>query len=81
MILVGVRSQVCGETLKCCNKAFYTIITFEKDTPTSNRAERAIQETIGAVRNNLKSSSSIIILCFIAWVEELSSITYCLKAI
>ena len=70
-----------GDTLKILNEAFYTIVTFEKDTPTSNRAEGAIQETNVAVRNKPKSSGSPIILCFIAWVEELSLKTYCLKTI
>ena len=50
MIMDGARSQVNGETRKICDQAGCTIIELEKDTPASNRAERAIQELKMGVR-------------------------------
>ena len=55
------RSQVKGETQKICDQAGCTVIELEKNTPASNRVERAIQELKMGVRQDLKTSSCPIV--------------------
>ena len=62
MIGDRARAQIRGETLKECDKAGCTIVELKKDTPASNRAERAIQELKVGVRNDLKDSGCPVVL-------------------
>ena len=55
------RSQVKGETQKICDQAGCTVIELEKNTPASNRVERAIQESKMGVCQDLKTSSCPIV--------------------
>ena len=65
MIMDGAKSQIEGETQKICIQAGCTIHELEKGTPSSNRAERYIQDLKHETRHDLRSTDSRLILwCF-----------------
>ena len=76
MVMDGARAQVLGETLKICQLSGCTIIELEKDTPSTNRAERTIGELKRSTRHDMKETKSPIILwCFcLSWWAKIHSL-------
>lgn len=56
MIVDGARAETAGETKKLCDQSGCSIHELEKNTPSSNRAERAIQSVKKATKRDLIQS-------------------------
>ena len=58
LILDGAKAQIEGESRKVCQKAGCTIKELEKEVPSANRAERAIQTLKNETRRDMRAADS-----------------------
>ena len=58
LIVDGVKAQIQGESKKICDEVGCQIVELEKYTPTSNRAERTIQELKMETRRDIRLAGS-----------------------
>ena len=65
MIMDGARAQVKGNTAEVCKEAVCTIVELERDTPSSNRAERTIGELKSDTKMDMKiAKSPLVFWCY-----------------
>lgn len=62
MVMDGARAQVRGDTQKECQLAGCQIVELERDTPSSNRAERTIGELKTGTKMDMSESKCPIVL-------------------
>ena len=58
MIIDGAKAQVQGESKKICDEVGCQVVELEKYTPSSNQAERTIQELKMETRRDMRLSGS-----------------------